>query len=115
MSVVGDYKPQRYFRPRYLRPITGHPIVRELFHIAAEEQMSIREVCRRAGLDEDGVALWKKRPDSCKRRRTPMLESVEAFLKPMGYKLAIVPEDFHGIRMSANRTAGTEAAEILWP
>lgn len=74
--------------------------MRELFAIALEEQMSMREIARRAGLSEENISYWKKNTGCKKRRRTPLLESMDACLKPLGYKLAIVPETFHGVRMS---------------
>ena len=80
-------------------PEAGHPIVRELFAIAIEEQMSMREIARRAGVCEDNISLWKKGAQWSKRR-SPNLASIEACLKPLGYKLAIVPESFYGIRLS---------------
>ena len=63
--------------------VHAHPLVRRLFEIMAEEGVSMRAVSVRAGLNRSAIAQWK-------RTHMPKVDSLEAALNVVGYKLKIV-------------------------
>lgn len=88
----------RYQAARFEQPATGPAVVREMFAIMAEEQMPINRVAAKAGIFYDTVRRWRRCSGS-KSRRSASLELVDACLRVLGYKLAIVPVDHPGVRV----------------
>lgn len=104
--MTDEYKPPRYATPRFKMPTSGHPVTREFFAIAAEECTSLKEVAAKAGISWTNILNWKNKRLTAKcrgavwRRTSPGIELIDAALNTLGYKLAIVPESFPGVRLS---------------
>lgn len=70
-------------RGRLPIPEHAHPLVRATYRLINKERTTQKDIALRAGLGRTTVHLWQ--------RQNPRIDSMEAVLNALGYKLQIVP------------------------
>jgi hypothetical protein len=100
MTATKEWQPPRYAAPRFTLPTVGPLVVRAFYQIAQEERTSLKEIAAKSGVSWESLMHWKVPDGRARRRRRCSLENFEAALNVLGYKLAIVPESYPGVRVS---------------
>lgn len=73
--------PRRVGRP-YAPLMNGDPLLRQLYQIINEQDLSYSDVCERAGLSHATLYKWKE-------HKNPLLSHFKATLGALGYELEI--------------------------
>ena len=68
----------------------AHPLVKSLYDIVIQQQLSLTELARRSGVSVNVLINWRTKSN-------PNVASLEAALNTVGYRLAVLPmqEDRH--------------------
>lgn len=74
------------WRGKLKTPPHCHPFVRALFDAANEQQTTLTEIGRRAGIRRKTISDWG-------HRRMPRLDLLEACLNVLDFELSIRPKD----------------------
>lgn len=70
------------------KPDKGHPLLRLMFEKMAEQQLTLGELSRRAGVSYASLHDWRRGGGLARPRYSPRLENLEACLNVLGYRLA---------------------------
>ncbi len=62
----------------------AHPLVRRFYELVLEQQMSLTEVAKKAGIHSYTMSRWRT-------HNSPTVESLEAVLNVLGYRLVVRP------------------------
>ncbi len=63
-------------------PAHAHPLVRQFVQAMNSQKKTMREVARKAGLEENTVYSWRY-------RQNPKIENFEAAVNALGYELCL--------------------------
>lgn len=69
-------------KPKIKSPPNAHPLAKQFFDLLDLEQVSMTDVAHRAGLNHGTVSKWKT-------HYTPTVDTLEAALNVLGYRLVI--------------------------